>query len=249
MRNYKMVFSYDGSRYKGWQRLGMGELTIQGILEDAIGQVLNYAVEIHGSGRTDAGVHACGQPASMKVPFLLKGNFKQELNRRLPEDIRLLQIEQVPGSFHARYSARGKMYRYVVETKEKPSVFTRKYVYHFPQEVDVKAMEEASKYLIGTHDFSSFTDDKTVEKVKVRTIYEIKICESHGRIEFVYTGDGFLQHMVRILTGTLLEVGTGKRTPEEILWILEEKERAKAGFMVPAKGLFLENVDYKGENR
>lgn len=249
MRNYKMVFSYDGSRYKGWQRLGMGELTIQGILEDAIEQVLNYAVEIHGSGRTDAGVHAYGQTASMKVPFVLKENFKQELNQILPEDIRLQEIEQMPGSFHARYSAKGKTYRYVVDTNEKPNVFARKFVCHFPQEVDVQRMEQAAQYLVGTKDFSSFTDDKTIEKVKVRTIYEIKICESHGRIEFVYTGDGFLQHMVRILTGTLLEVGVGKRRPEEILRIIEEKERAKAGFMVPAKGLFLEYVDYKGEDR
>lgn len=180
----------------------------------------------------------------MKVPFLLKESFKQELNRGLPEDIRLWQIEQVPGSFHARYSAKGKTYRYVIDTQEKTNVFTWKYAYHFPQKLDVGAMEEAAEYLIGTHDFSSFTDDKTPGKVKVRTIYEIKLCESNGRIEFVYRGDGFMQHMVRILTGTLLEVGTGRRRPEEMLWILEEKERAKAGFMVPAKGLFLENVDY-----
>lgn len=247
MRNYKMVFSYDGSRYNGWQKLGMGELTVQETLENVIEKVLGYPVEIHGSGRTDAGVHAYGQTVSMKIPFLLKESFKQDLNQRLPEDIRLLQIEQVPGNFHARYSASGKIYRYVVDTNEKPNVFTRKYVYYFPQEVNVRAMKEAAQYLIGTHDFSSFTDDKTVEKVKIRTIYEIEICECNGRIEFVYHGDGFMQHMVRILTGTLLEVGTGKRRPEEIPWVLEKKERAKAGFMVPAKGLFLENVDYEGE--
>lgn len=249
MRNYKMVFSYDGSRYKGWQKLGMGELTIQGILENVIGKLLSYPVEIHGSGRTDAGVHAHGQTVSMKIPFSLEESFKQDLNQRLPEDIRLQQIEQMSGSFHARYCARGKTYRYVIDTNEKPDVFTRKYVYHFPQEVNVGAMKEAAQYLIGTHDFSSFTDDRLVGKVKVRTIYEITLCESNGRIEVVYHGDGFMQHMVRILTGTLLEVGIGKRRPEEIMWVLEQKERAKAGFMVPAKGLFLENVDYEEQNR
>lgn len=244
MANYKMVLSYDGGRFKGWQKLGAGELTIQGIVEQAIGEILGCPVEIHGSGRTDAGVHANGQVASMKVPFLLKENFREELNQRLPEDICLVQIEKVSGTFHARYSATGKTYRYLVDTKEKSSVFMRKYACHFPEKLNVQMMERAAEYLIGTHDFSSFTDDKTEEKSKVRTIYDIQICCKKEQIEFVYRGDGFLQHMVRILTGTFLEIGSGKLQPNDIKLILAAKERAKAGFMAPAKGLFLEEVDY-----
>lgn len=244
MRNYKFVVAYDGSRYKGWQRLGQGELTIQDLLEDRISSVLHYRVEIHGSGRTDAGVHAKGQTANMKLPFLLCKDFLARVNEVLPEDIRILQVQRVDGNFHARYSATGKLYKYHVDTKEKPDVFSRKYVYHFPYKLDVPAMKIAAEYVKGKHDFTSFTDDKTMDKDKVRTIYDIQIKETDGMIRFSYDGDGFLQHMVRILTGTLLEVGQGKIQPEDIKQILEKKERALAGFMVPAKGLFLEEVYY-----
>ena len=243
MANYKLVFSYDGSRYKGWQKLGNQELTIQGIIEQAISKLLSCPVEIHGSGRTDGGVHARGQVANMKIPFLLKDNFRELLNENLPEDISLLTVEKVEGSFHARYSATGKTYRYYVDIKEKASVFSRKYTYHFPENVDMQQLEKGAEKLIGRNDYSSFTDDKT-EKDKVRSIYKIEVFEKNGILEFVYQGDGFLQHMVRILTGTLLEVGIGKISPEDIPEILAAKERAKAGFMAPAKGLFLESVDY-----
>ena len=245
MRNYKMVFAYDGSRYKGWQKLGAGELTIQGLIEKEIRELLGVSVEIHGSGRTDAGVHAKGQVASMKIPMRLGADFRERMNERLPEDIRLLCVDRAPGSFHARYSATQKVYRYQVDVREKPDVFQRKFCCHYPVELDVKAMKEAADILVGTYDFSSFTDDKSVEKDKVRTIFEIQILNGNERLEFVYRGDGFLQHMVRILTGTLLEVGQGKRRPEEMKKILEAKERAFAGFMVPAKGLFLETVNYE----
>lgn len=243
MANYKLVFSYDGSRYKGWQKLGNQELTIQGIIEQAISKLLSCPVEIHGSGRTDGGVHAKGQVANMKIPFLLKDNFRELLNENLPEDISLLAVEKVEGSFHARYSATGKTYCYYVDLNEKASVFSRKYTYHFPKNVDMQQLEKGAEKLIGRNDYSSFTDDKT-EKDKVRSIYKIEVFEKDGILEFVYQGDGFLQHMVRILTGTLLEVGVGKISPEDIPEILAAKERAKAGFMAPAKGLFLESVDY-----
>lgn len=244
MANYKLVLSYDGSRYKGWQRLGRNELTVQGIVEDTIGSMIKYQVEIHGSGRTDAGVHARGQVANMKIPFLLKETFRDELNEKLPDDIRVLEVLKVPGEFHARYDATGKEYRYYVDTKDKQSVFDRKYACHYPESLNIESMCEAVSYLIGTQDFTSFTDDKT-EKDKVRTIYDIQITEKKGVLEFIYCGDGFLQHMVRILSGTLLEVGSGKMKPEDIINILEAKERAKSGFMAPAKGLFLEKVDYE----
>ena len=244
MANYKLVLSYDGSRYKGWQKLGKHELTIQEIVETTISKVLNCPVEIHGSGRTDAGVHARGQVADVKIPFLLKESFRDEVNEKLPEDIRILEVIRVSGEFHARYNATAKEYRYYVDTKEKQSVFSRKYACHFPEELDMKAMRAAVAYLMGTHDFTSFTDDKT-NKDKVRTIYDIQILEKNRVLEFIYQGDGFLQHMIRILTGTLLEVGSGKKKPEDMETILESKERAKAGFMAPAKGLFLEKVDYE----
>ena len=244
MKNYKMVVTYDGSRYKGWQRLGKGELTIQTVLEDAVQQALDYKVEIHGSGRTDAGVHARGQVVSMKVPFALKDSFVSNINEGLPEDIKVVSVERVKGDFHARYSATGKRYQYYVDTKEKPSVFQRKYAWHYPYELDFKAMQKAAVYLTGTHDFSSFTDDKMEEKDKVRTIFEIRIERHCGILEFIYHGDGFLQHMIRILTGTLLEIGKGEKKPEDINVILEKRERTAAGVMVPAKGLFLDSVDY-----
>ena len=243
MANYKLVISYDGTRYKGWQKLGRNELTVQGVLEDAIQSVLDYPAELHGSGRTDAGVHAKGQAASMKVPFLLKEDFRERMNQTLPDDIRLLGIEKVSGDFHARYSATRKTYSYWVDTNEKADVFLRKYACHHPAELNVRAMRTAAEKLVGSHDFSSFTDDKT-EKDKNRTIYSIQITEKKGMLKFEYQGDGFLQHMVRILTGTLLEVGLGKIQKEQIPEILAAKERAKSGFMAPAKGLFLESVDY-----
>lgn len=244
MRNYKMVLAYDGSRYKGWQRLGREELTIQETVEHVIGDVLDYVVEIHGSGRTDAGVHARGQVVHMKIPFLLKEDFREKVNQGLPEDIQIMSVEKVSGNFHARYNATEKIYKYYVDTKERPDVFLRKYVYHFPKELDMEAMKEAAGYLVGKHDFTSFTDDKTKDKDRTRTIHEILMKERTGMIEFVYRGDGFMQHMVRILTGTLLEVGIGAKCPKDMQMIFEKKERAAAGAMVPAKGLFLDKVDY-----
>lgn len=244
MRNYKMVIAYDGSRYKGWQRQNLTNLTIQSILEQTVEQILGYPVEIDGSGRTDAGVHAAGQVASMKVSGLLDETFLEDLNRLLPEDIRLMKLELVKGGFHARYSAKAKKYRYCIDLRKKPSVFTRRYTYHYPKEPDIRKMEQAAGYLIGTHDFSAFTDNKDEEKSKVRTIYEIKIQQNKMNLEMEFYGNGFMYHMVRILAGTLLEVGCGEKEPEEIPEILKSEERARAGFAVPARGLFLEKVYY-----
>ena len=249
MKNYKLILAYDGSRYKGWQRLGAGELTIQDTVEDAMKKVMFSPVRIQGSGRTDAGVHARGQVANAKVQFqkgneLSVGELQRKLNQILPEDIRVLNVEEVPAEFHARYSAVSKTYSFYVDTKEKPDVFRRKYYYHFPWELDLGKMRKAAKCLEGSHDFSAFTDDKIEEKDKVRNIQSILIEETNGMIHFQYQGNGFLQHMVRIMTGTLLEIGRGDREPEEIVHILESRDRANAGFLVPAKGLFLDKVEY-----
>ena len=249
MKNYKLTLAYDGSRYKGWQRLGAGELTIQDTLEDVMSKIVACSVRIQGSGRTDAGVHARGQVANVKVKVqkgreLSAEELQVQLNQKLPEDIRVLNVEEVQMDFHARYSAMSKTYSFYVDTKEKPNVFGRKYYYHFPWKLDMKNMKIAAGCLEGTHDFSAFTDDKIDEKDKVRNIQKISIEEKNGLIHFCYQGNGFLQHMVRIMTGTLLEVGRGDRKPEEIKKILESSERANAGFLVPAKGLFLDKVEY-----
>lgn len=244
MKNYKLILAYDGSRYKGWQRLGTGEKTIQDTLETAIQNTVTYPVHIQGSGRTDAGVHARGQVANMKIPFRLKENFQTQLNDLLPEDICVLSVEEVTGEFHARYSAVSKTYSFYVDTKEKADVFQWKYSYHFPWEIDLEKIRCGANYLEGLHDFTAFTDDKDEEKDKVRRIQSVSIKEKNGIIHFRYQGNGFLQHMVRIMTGTLLEIGRGDREPEDIERILKCKERAKAGFLVPAKGLFLDKVEY-----
>ena len=208
-----------------------------------------FPVEIDGSGRTDAGVHANGQVANMKVSGLLDESFVGELNCLLPEDICVKEMELVPGSFHSRYSAKAKKYKYCIDTRKKPCVFTRRYTYHFTKEVHLDDMKKAAEYLKGTHDFSAFTDNKD-EKSKVRTIYEIKIVKKGTRLEFEFYGTGFLYHMVRILTGTLLEVGCAEKSIEDIKMALEQKERELTGFLAPARGLFLEKVYYQeGEER
>lgn len=238
-----MVLAYDGSRYLGWQRLGKEELTIQSILEETLQELLGSKTEIHGSGRTDAGVHANGQVANFKSTKVLQTEFREVLNERLPEDIRVLSMEKVSGKFHSRYSAKEKCYKYYVDTNEKANVFRRKYTCQYPKELDLVKMRQAAAFLCGVHDFSSFTDDKS-DKDKVRHVMQIEITEEKGILCFIYRGDGFLQHMVRILTGTLLEVGSGLKEVNDMRGILEQKERAKAGFMVPAKGLFLDKVEY-----
>lgn len=227
----------------------MTNLTIQTILERTVEQIVGYPVEIDGSGRTDAGVHANGQVANMKVSGLLDESFVGELNCLLPEDICVKEMELVPGSFHSRYSAKAKKYKYCIDTRKKPCVFTRRYTYHFTKELHLDDMKKAAEYLKGTHDFSAFTDNKD-EKSKVRTIYEIKIVKKWTRLEFEFYGTGFLYHMVRILTGTLLEVGCAEKSIEDIKMALEQKERELTGFLAPARGLFLEKVYYQeGEER
>lgn len=244
MRNYKMTIAYDGTKYQGWQRQSNTEFTIQEILEKRIGDCIGYPVKIDGSGRTDGGVHALGQAANVKLSGKVdERNFLEVLNKGLPEDIRVRKVELVKNGFHSRYSAKAKKYEYTVDTREKPCVFTRKYVYHCPQIFDMTMMRQAASMLVGTHDFGGFTDKKD-EKSTVRTIYEIKIREENGKIYFLFYGDGFMYHMVRILTGTLLEVGSGEKSLEDMQRILKTRNRADAGFLVPAMGLCLKEVIY-----
>jgi tRNA pseudouridine38-40 synthase len=244
MRTYKLTVSYDGTRYQGWQKQKNTDKTIQAIVENALGKTAGYPVEIYGSGRTDAGVHAKGQTLSCSLRGKIREEtFQEVINSLLPEDIRVIRTELVKNGFHARYSASGKCYEYHIDTRQKQDVFERRYSYHFPYKVDKKKMEEAARILMGTHDFAAFTDKKE-EKSTIRSIYDIMIAGQDGKIQITYRGNGFLYHMVRILTGTLLEVGMGKLTTEEIAGALVTGERKKAGFMAPAKGLFLKEVYY-----
>lgn len=247
MRTYKLTIAYDGTRYKGWQRQPDTELTIQGTLERAIRDLKGYPVEVNGSGRTDGGVHAQAQTASIRLSGKVDEEaFCRELNEKLPEDIQVLGAELVKNGFHARYSASGKQYLYTVDTGEKADVFTRKYCFHYPEHLDIRAMAKAAGYFIGKHDFAAFTD-RNEDQSTIRTIYDIRIEEQGNQVKIFYEGNGFMYHMVRILTGTLLEAGTGKRTLEETAALLEGGERWQAGFLAPACGLMLKEVYYDSE--
>lgn len=244
MRNYKMTIAYDGTGYQGWQRQNNTELTIQEILEKRITSLIGYPVKIDGSGRTDGGVHAFGQVANVKFSGKVdEEEFRKKLNAVLPEDIRIRKFELAKNGFHSRYSAKAKKYEYTIDRNEKPCVFTRKYCYHYTKPLNVEAMKQAADLLTGTHDFGGFTDKKD-EKSTVRTIYGIDITETTGKVRCMFHGDGFMYHMVRILTGTLLEVGSKEKKPEDVAEILRTRDRAAAGFLAPAIGLCLKEVIY-----
>ena len=253
MRTYKLTIAYDGTCYQGWQRQANTDRTIQGILERTVGEMLrktgnlreDFPVEVNGSGRTDAGVHARGQTASVVLPGLAaEGFFTEKVNSALPADIRILDAELVKNGFHARRSAVGKAYEYHIDTGEKPDVFARRYCYHYPHELDIDRMRGAAEYLTGTHLFSGYTDKKDGNSTK-RTIYDIMVTGQDSRVILEYRGTGFLYHMVRILTGTLIEAGAHQRSAESVLDALRSGDRSRAGFLAPAGGLFLKEVWYR----
>ena len=248
MRTYKLTIAYDGTRYQGWQRQANTDRTIQGILEKTIGDMLKNCgglregrmVEVNGSGRTDAGVHARGQTASIVLPGLAEeGFFTETVNSVLPADIRILNAELEKNGFHARRSAVGKAYVYYIDTGEKADVFTRRCCYHYPHELDLDRMREAAGYLTGTHEFGGYTDKKDENSTK-RTIYDIMVTGQGSGVTLEYRGTGFLYHMVRILTGTLIEAGTGERSPESAADALRTLDMRQSGFLAPAQGLFLQ---------
>ena len=243
--NVKLTIQYDGTRYDGWQRQGNTDNTLQGRLEGVLSRMVGSPVEIQGAGRTDAGVHARGQVASVHLP---EGYTPQEvqdyLNRYLPEDVAVVDVEQVGERFHARLSAKGKEYRYHIRMGTVPDVFARKYQYRVEEPLDVEAMGKAAGYLTGKHDFRSFCGNRRFKKSTVREVFHIGIEVCGNDLTLVYRGDGFLYNMVRILTGTLLEVGLGQRTPQSMVEVLEAKERTAAGKTAPAQGLVLQEVFY-----
>lgn len=245
MRNFKMILQYEGTRYQGWQRQESTENTIQGKLELLLSRMSGHKVEIQGSGRTDAGVHAKGQVANAHLDTdMTSAEILKYMNQYLPEDIGVICVEEVPERFHSRLNAKGKSYCYQVINSGIPNVFMRRYAYCYKERLDVQAMKKAADYLCGTHDFAAFTSAKKGKKSTVRTIEEICIDKEGDILRFTFSGNGFLFHMVRILMGTLLEVGTGKKKPEDVLTILECGNRSMAGPLVPALGLTLLEVRY-----
>lgn len=245
MYNYKITISYDGTKYNGWQRQGNTDNTIQGKLNEIIGKYLSEEVDVTGSGRTDRGVHARAQVASFKVKQAINlDKFVADVNRYLPQDIRVMSIEQVDDRFHARLCAVSKTYEYVIDNGKISDVFSRKYVCRIEEKLDVSAMKKAANLLVGTNDYISFCGNKHFKKNSVRTVFNIKIVEAEGIIIILYTGDGFLQNMVRIMTGTLIEVGLGKRSVDSMKEIIAAKSRDAAGFMAPPEGLLLYEVKY-----
>lgn len=247
MQNYKLTIEYDGTRYNGWQRLKGNDNTIQSKLETVLSRMTDQAVQVTGAGRTDAGVHARGQVANAFLDTgLEEAEISEYMNRYLPEDIRIIEVKKAEGRFHSRFCAKEKLYCYYISTGEKPSVFDRKYVYHIGYMPDLERMREAAAFLIGKHDFKSFCGNKHMKKSSVRDVHfiDIDFDEKNGIIKISYRGDGFLQYMIRIITGTLLETGSGRREPSDMEAVLSALDREKAGYTAPPQGLFLEGVYY-----
>ena len=244
MRNLRLDLCYDGTRYRGWQRLPGRDDTIQGKLETALSRILEEPVEITGSGRTDAGVHARGQVANFHCESTLPAEEILEMLRRyLPEDIGIYSCKDVSPRFHARLNAKEKTYCYRIWNSTAPCVFERRFVTVMPEALDVEAMEEAARLLLGQHDFSAFCGNAKMKKSTVRFLRTIEITRQGEELRLRFTGNGFLYNMVRILVGTLVEVGRGQRSPESIPALFGGK-REQAGFLAPAQGLCLEEVEY-----
>lgn len=245
MRNIRLLLQYEGTRYQGWQRQTSSDNTIQGKLELLLSKMCDEPIEIVGSGRTDAGVHAYGQVANFHTNSQMSTHeMLSYMNEYLPQDIAVIRVTEAAERFHSRLNACGKRYCYRVINSEIPDVFRRRYALEFPHKLNIKAMEEAASYLLGEHDFKAFTSAKKGKKSTVRRIDKIAIEKQGDILNVTFEGNGFLHHMVRILMGTLLEVGTGKREPKQIQEVLLSGDRAKAGVLVPAKGLTLMEVFY-----
>lgn len=245
MPNYRLTLCYDGTRWKGWQKQGNTETTIQGKLETLLSRLLDQPVEVAGSGRTDAGTHARGQVASFRAKTALTtAEILAGLRQYLPADIGAIALEEAPPRFHARLSCVGKTYVYRIWRSEAPNVFERNYLYFYPEALDVAEMRRAAEALCGTHDYRAFCSLKKFKKSTVRTVEAITIQELGPELRLTFSGDGFLYHMVRILTGTLLAVGRGELAPEDMAAILASQDRQRAGETVPACGLCLEEVRY-----
>lgn len=245
IRNIKLIIEYDGTNYSGWQSQKGRFVTLQETIENAIKEIVKEDIELIGCSRTDAGVHAKGFVANFLTNSKIPGDkFKYAINDRLPEDIVIINSQEVDLEFHSRYSCKSKRYIYKILNTEWPSPINRYYTYHIKNKLNINEMNEAAKHFEGTHDFSSFKNIGSSVKTSVRTIFESKVYKDNDIIYISITGDGFLYNMVRIITGTLIEVGIGKRKPQDINYILQAKDRKMAGISVPPTGLFLDRVFY-----
>lgn len=257
MRTLKLTVSYDGTRFVGWQRQAEG-VSIQGLLEEALARFEGAPVTVHGAGRTDAGVHALGQVASVQITSAHPTNaIARGLNACLPQDVRVTDVQEAAADFHARFSARSKTYRYLLRNASIVSPFERAFVWHVPEALDLDVMQTAARALVGTHDFAAFRSTGGDTKETVRTISRSEILNHVGRallglqgeddptlLAYEVSGDGFLRHMVRAITGTLVEIGRGQRPAASMAALLAGGTRAQAGATAPPQGLFLVRVDY-----
>jgi len=245
MRNLKMTIAYDGSKYKGWQKQKENDLTIQGKIEAVLSKMAGEPIQLVGCGRTDAGVHAENYIANFHTKCSFStGAMLDYLYDYLPEDIVVKTIEEVADRFHARYNVKSKTYVYRLNINKFRNVFNRKYSYHLAEKLNLTEMRKASEVLIGSHDFQSFVNSRNSDKSTVRTINYLHINEKDGLVEIEVNGNGFLWNMVRVIVGTLLEVGKGNLKPTDIEKILHEKKRWEAGPLAQAKGLVLRDVQY-----
>lgn len=244
-KNYKLKISYDGSRYFGWEHQPDRE-TIQGKIETVLARMVDKdVVDVIGAGRTDAGVHARAMIANVQLDTQMSPEeIRDYANRYLPDDIAILEVREAADRFHARYKAVGKTYQYTCFDGPVKPVFDRKYYTPLDQELDVEAMQEAAHFLEGKHDYKSFCGNSRMKKSTVRIVDTITVRRRKGYVYLTFHGTGFLQNMVRIMSGTLIEVGLGRKRPEEVGEILEACDRKVAGPTAPAKGLCLLKVDY-----
>ncbi len=243
---YAMLISYDGSRYQGWQKQGNTDNTISEKIENVLSRTLDSPIRLIGAGRTDAGVHALGQTAAFDCAEEQDpGELLRALRSHLPEDISVRDIKQVPSSFHPRLSAVGKVYRYEIREAPYPDVFRRKYQWLLMEPLDLKAMCDGAAVLTGTHDFRAFSSDKRPAHSTVRTLNSLEIIRKGGTVTLTFEGNGFLYNMVRIMTGTLKEIGRGTMPVSRIGEAFESLDRTKAGATAPAKGLTLVSVLYR----
>lgn len=244
MRNIKLVIEYDGKKFGGWQKQPT-KLNIQGEIEQAIKEITGETVDLTASGRTDAGVHSLGQVANFKTNSNIEiGKFAIAINSKLKKSIVIKSAEEVEEDFHARYKCKGKKYRYVINNSYQGTAIYRELEYHIPQKLDINKMKQAIKYFEGKHDFKGFRASGTSSKDSVREIYKAEVIENGERIIIELTGNGFMYNMVRIIAGTVADVGLGKINPEDIPEIIDSKDRTRAGKTLPAHGLYLVEVYY-----
>ncbi len=245
MRNIRIILQYEGTRYQGWQKQDSTDNTIQGKLEALLTKMCGNKVEVIASGRTDSGVHALGQVANFQIDTdMTPEEIMTYMNTYLPEDIAVIHATEAGWRFHSRLNAKGKTYCYRVMNSSIPHIFDRRYTYEIQEPLDVEEMRKAAELLCGTHDFKAFTSNKRSKKSTVRIVEDIKIERIGEEIRFTFKGNGFLYHMVRIMMGTLLEVGMHKREAAQMKRLLLSGTREEAGILVPAKGLTLVEVWY-----